>query len=211
MRRTPVCLLIGVIALIGCNTPPKEFAVSDVPVYTADNPDQLFMGDETITLGLPDVDKPYVLGSTTNGKLTWSLPAYIPKEFFESPDNSMVSSMTSGLSIALGVFFPNISVYDILNKQEYGLLYANKNGSFLSENKKYTLVCGWNLIPLTSENNRLLAISELRRSSQYKWVCNTDTSAQYYMEAAKNRFNEERFKPDPTPRNSSQEKDWWED
>jgi hypothetical protein len=162
------------IVLVGCNTSPQEFAVSGVPVYTAENPDQLFMGEESVVMKFYDSNHTFVVGRIEGGKLTLSIPGDVPDELFDNPNYLAVDSATPGLHIATGTFFPDIYVYDILNKQEYLLLYASKSGSFVLENIEYNLTYGWNLIV---QKEKSLGAPEIQHSLQYKWVRRAGISA----------------------------------
>jgi hypothetical protein len=197
MKRITVFLFIGILALIGCGTSPQEFSVSDVPVYMASNPDRLFTGEETFTMKFADNDRVFNVGRIEDGKLTFTLSNNVSNELFDNPEYLVANSITSGLNIATGIFFPDIYIYDIFNKREYRFIYANKNGSFILEDIKYTLTYGWNLI---TQEEKSLDASKILNSLQYRWVCDTNMSAREYVDAHKNLWE-----------NSANEKAWWEE
>jgi hypothetical protein len=172
MRYILTCLLAGVFVLVGCGTPPKGFAVSGVPVYKAENTDELFMGTETITMKFADDANVFLVGSIEEGKLTLSLPDSVPDELFDNPDHLVIENATHGLGIATSIFSPDIYLYDIFSGQNYRLFYVNKNGSFMLDNIKYNLTRGWNLT--AQKDQPLINVSEIRRAFQYKWVCYID-------------------------------------
>jgi hypothetical protein len=187
MKHMPAYLLIGITALAGCRTQPQEFSVSGAPVYAADNPDELFMGEETITIKFGDNSRIRSIGRLKDGKLTFALPVDLSTEEFFDPNLLTIYNTTPGLKITSGEGHPDLYLYEPSSTQMYTFVYANKNGSFVSEGIKYNVKNGWNLV---TNNGDVIDLITAQHSLQYRWVCSTNISAREYI---------------------NEHKDWWAD
>jgi hypothetical protein len=149
------------LILTGCDTTSEEFAVSNVPVYRAENIDELFTDETNITMKFANSRRTFIVGQVKSGRLTFALPTNFEEEFFEDPEYLTVYNVTPGLNMVSFVSNPGLDLYNPSDKQIYSLIYATKKGSITSGGIKYSLKKGWNLV---SRDGNTLNTSTVQRA-----------------------------------------------
>jgi hypothetical protein len=202
MKYARACLFIGMAVLAGCNTAPKEFAVYGAPVYIADDVDRTFPGEGPVVMKFYDNGRSFTVGRIENGTLTFTLPAGSDIDMFET--SKLFYSITPGLRLISVSSEPTLFLHDKTTQQSYYFVYANKKGSATLDGKKHTFYKGWNLLNYYIENAVQPTI--IPNNPNFRWVCDTNISIQYYLDEGK-KLSEQDY-PIPIP---PQEKPWWED
>jgi len=109
-----------------------------------------------------DNEKETVIGSVSGGKISFTLPENVEREFFSDPENINGYDVSPGLEIAIldgnfRLLKETRNADNYKNHDEMAFVYSNIDGSFKINDVTLNLKQGWNLF-----NNKFERIKDIR-------------------------------------------------